>query len=233
MTPEIAAKAKELTREAKADRDKVLALYNYVTRLRYVAVPLGVNSFRPHAAANVLQNQFGDCKDKANLFNTLLHSVGIEAHLVLVPRFSQAHEDLPGLSFNHAISQVTLGGETVWVDTTDDVCRFGMLPPGDPGRNVLVIDGQTNALTQLPAAEPSEHVLKVRGEVDCTGEMESLPVKLNATALGVSGLRAAHGGAGSERARLRGCRLLAAQLSPGRGLLCAGDTKRDAGSGAG
>ena len=116
-----------------------------------------------------LQNEFGDCKDKANLFNTLLHSLGIEARLVLVPRFSQAHEGLPGLSFNHAISRVTLGGETLWVDTTDDVCRFGMLPPGDPGRKVLVIDGQTNALTQLPAPDPSEHALKVRGEVDCTG----------------------------------------------------------------
>jgi len=39
VTPEIAAKAKELTRDAKGDREKVLALYNYVTRLRYVAVP--------------------------------------------------------------------------------------------------------------------------------------------------------------------------------------------------
>ncbi|MGD0259616.1 MAG: DUF3857 domain-containing protein [Verrucomicrobiota bacterium] len=184
VTPEIAAKAKELTKEAKGDLEKVLALYNYVTRLRYVAVPLGVNSFRPHAAANVLQNEFGDCKDKANLFNTLLRSVGIEARLVLVPRFSQAHEGIPGLAFNHAISRVTLGGEAVWVDTTDDVCRFGMLPPGDPGRKVLVIGGGTNALTQLPAPEPREHVLEVRGEVDCSGEMDALPVKLTATARG-------------------------------------------------
>jgi hypothetical protein len=110
--------------------------------------------------------------------------VEIEARLVLVPRFSQAHEDIPGLSFNHAISRVTLGGETVWVDTTDDVCRFGMLPPGDPGRKVLVIDGGTNALTQLPAPDPSEHVLKVRGEVDCSDAMDALPTKLSATALG-------------------------------------------------
>jgi hypothetical protein len=183
-TPEIVAKAKELTKEAKGDREKVLALYNYVTRLRYVAVPMGVNSFRPHAAANVLQNEYGDCKDKANLFNTLLRTVGIEARLVLVPRFSQAHEGIPGLAFNHAISRVTLGGETVWVDTTDDVCRFGMLPPGDPGRKVLVINGETNALTQLPMPDSRAHVLKVRGEVDCSGPMDALPVKLTATALG-------------------------------------------------
>jgi len=184
VTPEIAVKAKELTKDTKGDREKVLALYNYVTRLRYVAVPMGVNSFRPHAAANVLQNEFGDCKDKANLFNTLLRSVGIEARLVLVPRFSQAHEGIPGLAFNHAISRVTLGGETVWVDTTDDVCRFGLLPPGDPGRKVLVIGGETNALTQLPAPDPREHVLKVRGEVDCYGLTDALLVKLSATALG-------------------------------------------------
>jgi hypothetical protein len=185
VTPEIAAKAEELTRDAKSERERVLALYNYVTGLRYVAVPMGVNSFRPHAAANVLQNQFGDCKDKANLFNALLHSLKIEARLVLVPRFTQTHEGLPGLSFNHAISRVTLNGETMWVDTTDDVCRFGMLPPGDPGRKVLVIDGQTSALTQLPAPDPKAHCLALRGEVDCTGATDALPVTLSATALGL------------------------------------------------
>jgi hypothetical protein len=104
--------------------------------------------------------------------------------LVLVPRFSQAHEGLPGLAFNHAISRVTLGGENKWVDTTDDVCRFGMLPPGDPGRKVLVIDGQTSTLTQLPAADPREHLLTLHGSVDCTGVTEAMPVTLNATAIG-------------------------------------------------
>jgi hypothetical protein len=215
-TPEIVAKAKELTKEAKGDQEKVLALYNYVTRLRYVMVPLGVNSFRPHAAANVLRNEYGDCKDKANLFNTLLRSVDIEARLVLVPRFSQAHKGIPGLSFNHAISRVTLGGETVWVDTTDDVCRFGMLPPGDPGRMVLVIDGGTNALTQLPVPDPRAHVLKVRGEVDCSGPMDALPVKLTATALGYPDydLRTA---AREAKEHAVGVPLLAAKFRPAAG----------------
>jgi hypothetical protein len=215
-TPDIVAKAKELTKDAKDDREKVLALYNYVTRLRYVMVPLGVNSFRPHAAANVLRNEYGDCKDKANLLNTMLHSLGIEARLVLVPRFSQAHEGIPGLSFNHAISRVTLGGETVWVDTTDDVCRFGMLPPGDPGRKVLVIGGETNVLTQLPVPDPAEHVLKLRGEVDCSGPMEALPIKLSATARGYPDyeLRAT---AREAKEHALGLPLLAAKLRPAVG----------------
>lgn len=168
-TPEIEAKAKELTRDAKNDREKVQALFNYVTALRYVAVPLGVNSVRPHAAGNVFKNQFGDCKDKANLLNTMLHTLGMEAHLVLVPRFRQAHEAVPGMAFNHAISRVKAGDEILWLDTTDDVCRFGMLPPGDPGRRVLVIDGKSSELSELPAPKSSEHVLTVSGQLDASG----------------------------------------------------------------
>ena len=170
ITPEITAKALELTRGAKTDEEKILAIYNYVTGLRYVAVEMGVNSFRPHAAANVLSNQFGDCKDKANLFNTLLRSLKAEkldAHLVLVPRFTEADESTPGLAFNHAISRVTYGNKVIFLDTTDDVCRFGMLPPGDPGRKVLVIDGKSTSLTQLPSPLPQDHRLSLHAKLKC------------------------------------------------------------------
>jgi hypothetical protein len=188
VTPEISAKAAELTKGAATDQEKLLALYNYVTALRYVAIPLGVNSFRPHAAANVLKNQFGDCKDKANLLNALLHSLNMDAQLVLVPRFSQAHDEIPGLSFNHAISKVSLGGETVWVDTTDDVCRFGMLPPGDSGRKVLVIGTNVTGLTQLPTPRGADHSLTIHGQLDCsilTNTLsEAVPTKLSVSASG-------------------------------------------------
>ena len=184
VTPEIAARASQLTSEAKTDRERAAMLFNYVTELRYVAVPLGVNSFRPHAADEVLKHQYGDCKDKANLFNAMLHSLKIDAHLVLVPRFTQAHDALPGFAFNHAISQVKLGEETIWVDTTDDVCRFGMLPPGDPGRRVLVMDGKSKTLTQLPLPTPRAHQLNLHVRIHCAEETDALPADLDATASG-------------------------------------------------
>lgn len=170
ITPEISAKARELTRDARTEEDKVVALYNFVTGLRYVAIPLGVNSHRPHRAANVLQNRYGDCKDKANLFNTLLRSQGIEADLVLVPRFGQAYEEAPGVGFNHAISRVRLGEEPVWVDTTDEFCRYGLLPPGDPGRKVLVIGDGSQGLVTLPPPEASAHRLELETALTLTGE---------------------------------------------------------------
>lgn len=172
ITPEIEAEARRLASGLRSDLEKVRAVYHSVTRMRYVAVPLGVNSHRPHAAAHVLRNGYGDCKDKANLFNTLLRALGITADLVLVPRFTQAEEGLPGHAFNHAISRVRMGGQTLWVDTTDENCRLGLLPPGDPGRKVLVVDGEASRLDQLPVPEPGAHRLAITAavQVDAAGQ---------------------------------------------------------------
>lgn len=174
ITPEITAKAAEITRGLNTDEEKIAAVFRYVTALRYVAVELGINSFRPHAAAAVLQNQYGDCKDKANLFNTLVRSLnldGLSASLVLVPRFSQANEQTPGLAFNHAIARIVQRDKTYWVDTTDDVCRFGMLPPGDPGRNVLVIDGKSTTLTALPQPQARDHRVESHATLKCASNL--------------------------------------------------------------
>ncbi|HZR20719.1 MAG TPA: DUF3857 domain-containing protein [Verrucomicrobiae bacterium] len=184
VTPELERKAKEITREARTPRQKVEALFNYVTGLRYVAIPLGVNSLRPHAAANVLQNQFGDCKDKANLLNALLHALDIEANLVLVPRFTQAHPSLPGLWFNHAISRVSAGGEVFWIDSTDEVCRFGLLPPGDAGRNGLVIDGRTTSLTPIRASNADQNRWAFQGKINCAQQSNGCPLELKVAADG-------------------------------------------------
>jgi hypothetical protein len=169
ITPEITAQAQDLVKDAKTDRDKIAAVTQFVTNFRYVSIPLGVNAYRPHAAANILRSRYGDCKDKANLLDTMLHALGYQTSLVLVPRFEQAYDDLPGFGFNHAISQVRLDGKTLWIDSTDDVCHIGLLPPGDPGRNVLVIADPADKLTMLPKPEAKDHRLSVQMTADFTG----------------------------------------------------------------
>ena len=184
LTPELSAKAAELTRGARTDLEKVRAVYHYVADLRYVMVPLGVNSYRPHAAAGVLRNQFGDCKDKANLFNALLDALGLEASLVLVPRFSQVSPTLPGEGLNHAISRVRLGADTLWVDTTDAECPFGLLPPGDAGRRVLVVDGPSAGLTALPDPSPDDHRLELQTDLDWPAPGQPARLSVRAKAAG-------------------------------------------------
>jgi hypothetical protein len=77
-----------------------------------------------------------------------------------------------------------LPDETFWVDTTDDVCRFGMLPPGDSGRKVLVISERANSLTQLPPPDPGRHKLTVRAHIDCTRGSDPLPTTFEVLAFG-------------------------------------------------
>ena len=166
--PELTAQAQDLIAGAKDDEDKIERITRFVTNFRYVSVPLGVNSFRPHSALHVWQNRYGDCKDKANLLDTLLTAVGFKTHLVLVPRFSQAYPDLPGFAFNHAIAAVDVAGKTLWIDSTDDVCRFGLLPPGDSGRQVLVVDDTVDALTMLPISKVKDHRLTIETTVNLT-----------------------------------------------------------------
>ncbi|PYU21251.1 MAG: hypothetical protein DMG32_21050 [Acidobacteria bacterium] len=72
-TPEIKARAEEITRDAKSDDEKIRLLYNYVaTKFRYIGVDFGIGRYQPHAAAEVLANGYGDCKDKHTLLAVLI-----------------------------------------------------------------------------------------------------------------------------------------------------------------
>src|SRR5208337_2887096 len=57
-SPEIKAKAEELTRGLPDEAAKLRAIYNDVSlRYRYVGIDLGIGRYQPHAAAEILGNQ--------------------------------------------------------------------------------------------------------------------------------------------------------------------------------
>ncbi|HET6198930.1 MAG TPA: DUF3857 domain-containing protein, partial [Candidatus Acidoferrales bacterium] len=61
VTDVIQAKATELVKGQTTDLAKVEAIYDYVTKnIRYVSLSFGVGRYQPHAAAEVLANQYGD-----------------------------------------------------------------------------------------------------------------------------------------------------------------------------
>jgi Domain of Unknown Function with PDB structure (DUF3857)/Transglutaminase-like superfamily len=63
-TPEIRAKAEEITRGQQTDEAKARALYYWVSQnIRYVSLSFGVGRYQPHVAADVLANRYGNCKD--------------------------------------------------------------------------------------------------------------------------------------------------------------------------
>ena len=167
VTPEIERKARELTAGLATDEEKIRALYGYVADLRYIALEGGANAWRPRFADSVLLQQYGDCKDKANLLVTLLRAAGLQGHLALVRRAAPFTEDVPGCHFNHAIMAVKRPQGLMWLDPTDEVCPFGMLPPGDPGQRALLFTGDTASFHTVPAYHPGyDH--ETRCEADLT-----------------------------------------------------------------
>jgi hypothetical protein len=135
--------AAQLAAGAKTRLEKIRHDFEFVAALRYVAIEIGVQGFRPRTPGQVLANRYGDCKDKANLVAALLRCQGIDARFVLLNRGGYTDVNFPSWQFNHAIAFVPAApqegqAQDLWLDTTDSVTPFGSVPPGDFGRAGLV-----------------------------------------------------------------------------------------------
>ncbi len=128
-TPEVTAKALELTKNAPNDEAKLRALYAYVsTQFRYIGISFGIGRYQPHSAAEVLANQYGDCKDKHTLLASLLTAVGIPAYPALISTSREVDGDVPSPGqFDHVITVVPREGGLVWLDTTTEVGPYQYL----------------------------------------------------------------------------------------------------------
>ena len=168
VTPAIRAKAEELTRGLGRDEDRVRALYDYVARnFHYISISFGLGRYAPHGAEEVLENGYGDCKDKHTLLTALMKAVGLEAMPALVR--AGGHVD-PGVptpgGFNHVITGWARGKEVLWLDTTLEVAPMGFLLYHERERDVLAMpSGAPAALVRIPAnpAFPNASDLEVKG----------------------------------------------------------------------
>src|ERR1700674_89985 len=122
-------KAQELTKGADTPTEKARRLYDFVARnVRYVSISLGVGRYQPHSASDVLQNGYGDCKDKHTLFSALLRAEGIQSYPVMIHSTRKLDADVPSpAQFDHVITAARLGTGLTWLDTTPEVTPFGLI----------------------------------------------------------------------------------------------------------
>ena len=109
-TPEIAAKANELTAGKTDFYDRTEAIAEFVQKqVRYFAIEMGVGGFQPHFAGDILHNRYGDCKDKATLLAAMLSSAGIHSALMMVDsRRGVIDPDAPSIVGNHMIAAIEI-----------------------------------------------------------------------------------------------------------------------------
>ncbi|MEO8450877.1 MAG: DUF3857 and transglutaminase domain-containing protein [Gemmatimonadota bacterium] len=173
-TPDIRAKVHDLVSGSRTLDDSVKAVHRFVARdVRYVAIELGIGGYQPRAATTVLQSSVGDCKDKATLFISMLHALGVTAFPVLLNSGGDVDRSIPTIAqFDHAIAVLDRPAGRTFVDLTASLEPYGMVPPSDQGQFALVVhpDGRTEEVTiesDNPATATTH--ITVSGVVDTSG----------------------------------------------------------------
>ncbi|MCM3872352.1 MAG: DUF3857 domain-containing protein, partial [Pyrinomonadaceae bacterium] len=174
----IRAKAEELVRGLKSDEEKIEALYQYVAKnFRYVSLSLGQGRYQPHAAADVFANQYGDCKDKHTLLSAMLVAAGLRAYPALMNSSRKIDPDMPSpAQFDHVISAIPNGNQTLWVDTTAEVAPFRLLSPQLRDKQALVISTMAPARLETTPADPpflSTELVDTAGQVSDLGKLSA------------------------------------------------------------
>jgi TonB family protein len=169
-SPELKTQADDITKGATTDLAKAQALYQWVARnIRYVSLSFGTGRYQPHYAAEVLNNRYGDCKDKATLLEALLEAEGIHSSTALINSKFDLDPDVPAPSqFDHAISLVSIGGKDVWLDSTAAITPFKYLLPQLRGKDALVVLTDHGAELRITPADlpfPKYYRLDVDGSV--------------------------------------------------------------------
>lgn len=145
----------KLIENLTTDEAMIRTIYHFVAKhIRYVGIELGQSAYQPSPAAEVLQKQYGDCKDKTTLLISMLDLVGIKAYPVMLSTspYQRIDTTLPSLSqFNHMIAAIPKGKENyIWLDPTSNTCSYGDLPYSDQGRVGLLIGDTHGTFVDIP-----------------------------------------------------------------------------------
>jgi hypothetical protein len=151
------------------EEDKARVIYDWVAnRTRYVGLEFGISAFKPHAASEVHDKLYGDCKDKATLLVTMLGLAGIKASPVLLHADERRVVDqgLPTLNaFNHCIALAQVSGKEVWLDATAETCAYGDIPNSDRGSRVLVVNDGKGEFKTIPTYNAADNGMSVHTDI--------------------------------------------------------------------
>lgn len=142
-----------LTDTCSTDRSKVAVLYQLLKETtRYVSIQLGIGGFQPATAQEVQRSGFGDCKGLTNFMQAMLKEVGVKSNYTIISTLNRhLFSDFASLNqCNHAILQVPLSKDTLWVECTNPSLPLGYVHSNIAGHNAIVITSEGGEFVTLP-----------------------------------------------------------------------------------
>lgn len=159
---EINLKAVSVTKKYHNDKDKVRALFYFMLKnVRYISADVLRGGLTPHKATETWNNRYGDCKDQATLFISMLDSIGIKAYPALVgvyPQIDVSHE-IPSINFSHMIVYIPSIDGGIWIDTSGDWGTYPGIHWEIEKRHAFVINGNGGEL--LNVSTPKGKINKI------------------------------------------------------------------------
>jgi len=188
-TPDIAAKAAELTAGKTDFYDKAEAIGDFVQqKIRYFVIEMGVGGYQPHAAEDIFRGRYGDCKDKATLLSAMLSSVGIHSALVMVDtERGVVDPEAPSIWGNHMIGAIEVprgyespklhsvvtaktGKRYLIFDPTWHLTPFGQLEDNLQGSYGVLIEGKDSQVIELPVLDPTLNTIRRSGKFELSAD---------------------------------------------------------------
>lgn len=144
---------------------------------RYIGIAFGIGRYQPHAADDILTNNYGDCKDKQTLLASLLKASGITLYPALINSAWRIDPDVPSpAQFDHVIGYLPQGKNSVWLDTTPEVAPLGYLIPPLRDKQALVMSGEKSIELVITPTDPpfsSTQTFKIDGKLSDDGTFEA------------------------------------------------------------
>ncbi len=155
----VRSKASGLTKDLKASRSKLEALYAFVsTQIKTVDLPLGATAFRTRGPDQILESGYAIAEDKFALLASLAWSLNVESRMALFDAEGNPEDQLPrpSLFVNSAVlthipmplhaegngrySLCDHCGEDFWLLPGMEVAPFEALPVSLRGRQAFAVN---------------------------------------------------------------------------------------------
>ncbi len=167
-TPTIRAKIKELTATATTERDKITAIFKFVSQeIRYMGITTETDApgYEPHDVNITFDNRYGVCRDKAALLAAMLCEAGIPAFPVIIMVGAKLDPEVPSASFNHAITAArTQDGKYLLMDSTNENTA-DLMPQYLYDRSYLVATPEGEPLMTSPVSPVEDNMCLAKTEV--------------------------------------------------------------------
>ncbi len=160
--PSIVAVAEEIKSQTDDISQQISSALIYAqSKIRYVGLEMGTNSHFPTPAHETLALRYGDCKDKALFFISVLDVLGVKAYPALVDtEQTKLLQQMPPAvnRFNHVLVSVEHEGKQLWLDPTLSYQQGELSALYQPDYGyALVLKSGEQQLTSMASKQPNSY----------------------------------------------------------------------------